>query len=312
MRILFAGTPELAVKSLEKLSSNNECFVLTAPDRIAGRGKKIVSPPVKKRAEELGLILLQPHRLGSEIRKKIRELNPDLLAVYAYGRLFGPKFIELFPLGGVNVHPSLLPRFRGPSPIPAAILSGDDMSGVTVQRIAMEMDAGNILFQEEIPLAGNETTVELTELASKTGADLLDKTVSGLKQGNIHDRPQDESKATYCRIVKKEDGNINWKLPAVFIERMIRAYTGWPGAYTLLRGRKLFILSGSVMDSAGNETLPAGTVIGIDKERGILIQTGDGILTVNRVQLQSKKPMDWKSFVNGVKELEGSMLGGEE
>jgi methionyl-tRNA formyltransferase len=311
MRILFAGTPEIAVKSLEKLASIHECTVLTAPDKISGRGKRVMASPVKLKAEELDLPVLQPDRLGSASRTAVMNYQPDLLAVFAYGKIFGPKFLSLFPKGGLNVHPSLLPKYRGPSPIPASILAGDTVTGVTVQRLSVGMDTGNVVLQKEIPLTGTETSSDLEKRSAELGADLLVEAAELLENGKAAEIPQDSAKATYCRIIKKKDGLIDWSLPAWYIERMVRAYSGWPGAYTFLDQKKLVVLSASVLPRE-EEGVKAGTITGIDKERGILVQTGDGMLAVDYLQLQSKKPMDFKSFVNGYRNLADSILGGNE
>lgn len=311
MRILFAGTPEIAVKSLEKLASRHECTVLTAPDKISGRGKNVQASPVKIKAEELNLPVIQPERLGSSAREAVMEYKPELLATFAYGKIFGPKFLSMFPGGGLNVHPSLLPKYRGPSPIPAAILAGETVTGVTVQRLAEGMDTGDIVLQKKIPLNGTETTPLLEEQSSIIGADLLSEAADLLEAGEIKETPQDPAMATFCRIINKKDGLIDWSLPAVYIERMVRAYLGWPGAYTFLGQKKLVVLSAGIFSGTG-EGIKEGTVAGIDKGSGILVQTGDGIIAVNYLQLQSKKPMDFMSFANGYRNLTGSILGGNE
>jgi len=319
MRVLFAGTPEMAVPTLQALADTVTLVgVLTAPDRSKGRGRRLVPSPVKAAAMERGLPVLQPPRLGAEAREAVRELEPELLVVVAYGRIFGPKFLSLFPRGGINLHPSLLPKYRGPSPIPAAILAGESRTGITVQRVAREMDSGDILRQEELPLGGSETTAGLTDYVAREGAKLVLATVRDLEEGRAAPSPQNHEEASYCGLISKQDGEIDWRRSAREIERMTRAYDPWPGAYTFFRGQRLTIWRAEVpppgtaaadVESAGAEDAGAGSVLGVDKARGILIQTCDGVLAVQRLQLQSRSATDWQSFLNGARDILNETLG---
>src|SRR6056297_216239 len=244
MKVLFAGTPEIAVPSLRALadSGHEVVGVLTAPDRPKGRGRTLHPSPVKDLALELGVPVLEPERLGAEARRQVAILGADVLACFAYGKIFGPRFLELFPRGGLNVHPSLLPRHRGPSPIPGAILAGDIETGVTVQELALEMDAGDIVAQESIPLTGTETTASLSGVVASLGGRLLVDVLDRLADGRVERRPQHHNEATFTRLVRKEDGEIDWSRPAVEIDRMVRAYTPWPHAFTSFRGERLVVL----------------------------------------------------------------------
>ncbi|NBC28576.1 MAG: methionyl-tRNA formyltransferase, partial [Spirochaetes bacterium] len=257
MRILFAGTPEMAVPSLRRLAADHNLVgVLTAPDRRKGRGRSFVPSPVKAAALDLNLEIVQPSRLNTEARELVSSLAPELLVVVAYGRIFGPKFLDLFDQGGINLHPSLLPRHRGPSPIPAAILAGDPETGITVQRLALEMDSGNILAQTRIPLDGTETTASLTERVASDGAELLSRAVEDLEAGRVEERVQDPDAASYCGLIAKNDGEIDWTQSAVQIERMSRAYNPWPGAFTFFKEQKLTLWKTAVYprsaDAAGD------------------------------------------------------------
>lgn len=312
MRIVFAGSPEIAVPSLVSVSSKFDVVgVLTNPDKVTGRGRKIVSNPVKAKALGLGLKIIEPSStLGSDVRSEIKELNPDILVVFAYGRIFGPKFLSLFPLGGVNVHPSLLPRYRGSSPILTAILNGDNETGITVQRINLEMDTGAILNQQSLHLSGKESTESLSDLASVKGSDLLIKTLGEIESGREIEREQGEHGISYCSRIVKEDGLIDWNLSAVEIDRKIRAYTPWPKAYTGFKEKNLMLLEGDVFTKETDLSGEPGRVLGFDKSDGILIQTGNGILAIRSLQLQSRKANDWKSFINGTQNFIGCVLGG--
>lgn len=311
MRILFAGSPEIALPSLRLLHENHHiCGVLTNPDRPAGRGRSLVATPVGGLAAELGLPVLKTNRLGSQIRAQVAELDPapELLVVVAFGRIFGPKFLALFPRGAVNLHPSLLPRYRGPSPIPAAILSGDSETGVTVQLLSLEMDSGDLLAQERVALDGSETTESLTPVLGELGAGLLERVVSDFDR--IEPRAQDPAQVSYCRLIAKDDGIIDWQRGAAEIDRMVRAYTPWPGTRTTYEGQPLHILAArAVGDRAEPEPAAAGAVVGVDKVEGILVQTGNGLLAVQRLKLQSKKALNWKDFLNGARGIVGSTLG---
>jgi methionyl-tRNA formyltransferase len=312
MRVLFAGTPDIAVPSLRALAASGHELVgvLTAVDRPRGRGRAVQCSPVKELALELGVPVLQPETLRSEARREVDALEPDLLACFAYGKIFGPRFLELFRLGGVNVHPSLLPRHRGPAPLPAAILAGDAQTGVTVQRLALEMDAGDILAQESFPLTGTETTASLGEAVAPLGGRLLVEVLDRFERGEIEPRPQDPSQATYTRLVQKEDGRIDWCSSAATIDRMVRAYSPWPKAFTTWRGERLNVLEAiCIPEPADSEAVP-GRVLRVDTSLGVLVETGNGLVALRKLQLQSRNPLDWRSFLNGVHDFLGAVLGG--
>jgi len=312
MRIVFAGSPEIAISSLVSLAMNFDISaVITNPDKITGRGRKIQYNPVKTKSLELGLNVLQPETLGKSVRDEITKLNPDLLVAFAYGKIFGPLFLSLFPMGGINVHPSLLPKYRGSSPILTAILNGDNKTGITIQRINLEMDTGSVLKQKIIMLNETETTESLSKIVSAKTPELLITCIKELESGLIQESPQDDSKASYCKKILKEDGLINWSKSALSIDRKIRAYTPWPKAYTFVKKKKLMLLKSTPKPTRSDLICEPGTVLGFDKDDGILIQTGDGILSVQSLQLQSKKANNWKSFINGMQNFTGSVLGGD-
>ncbi len=325
MKVLFAGSPALAVPSLRALARGEGGVelvgVLTNPDAEKGRGKRVDPSEVAAAAVSINeervasgldpLPILKPSRLGAEARSLIEPLGADLLVVVAYGRIFGPKFLDLFPLGGINFHPSDLPKYRGATPMPAAILARDEATAFSVQRLALKMDAGDILLKEQIPLDGSVTTESLSALAASRGAFLLCEALRLIGEGTASGIPQDENLATYCSVIRKEDGLVDWDLSVMEIDARIRAYYPWPLAHTLSRGTRLNILAasphlGSSFDGTGSEP---GTVLGIDKRAGILVQTGEGILALTRLQYETKKPLDWKSFLNGARDLVGSRLG---
>ncbi|MDR3131227.1 MAG: methionyl-tRNA formyltransferase [Treponema sp.] len=331
LRVLFAGSPEIAVPALRVLASpgmEDVCELagaLTNPDAPKGRRCSLEPTPAGAEAAALsaallergksGLALLKPERLGAAAREAAAALKPDLLVCFAYGRIFGPKFLEIFPLGGINIHPSLLPKYRGPTPIQAAILNRDAETGVSIQRIALEMDAGDILAQERFPLTGRETAASLSGIAAQKGAEMLAAIVRKLaaSSGGIAGTHQNPGEAVYCRLLKKEDGRIDWKAGALEIDARIRAFNPWPLCMTFHGKTELYILEGRPLEEGGTpcateSCAPPGTALGAGKGRGILIQTGNGIYAVQRLQYRAKKALDWRSFLNGAPGFLGSRL----
>ena len=315
MRILFAGTPALAVPSLEKAAHAHEVVaVLTSPDQPSGRGRATACPPVKEAASRLGLRVVQPQKLDAAFLEEVRALAPDLLVVAAFGKIFRKSLLDLFPLGGINVHPSLLPRHRGPSPISAAILAGDRETGVTIQKIALKFDTGDIYAQEPYPLKGDETTGTLTAALAALGAQVLEAVLAGLAAGRPPSaRAQDEAVATYSHTIAKEDGVIRWEEPAVVIERKVRAFDPWPRASTRRGVETILVLKSHVYPATLGQDqdrpeMPGG-VLGADGDHGLLVRTGAGILAIERLQRQFRKPTDWRSFLNGQPDIVGARLG---
>ncbi len=306
MKILFAATPEIAVPCLGPLSQNAEVEVLTNLDAPAGRSGQLRASPVKVAALELGLKVHQPSRLDAEFRASLKGF--DLLVSFAYGKIFGPRFLELFPWGGLNVHPSLLPRWRGASPLTAAILAGDLETGICVQTLALGMDEGDLVGCLKRPLEGTETTESLTEWASKAAPGLLLTAVARLASGERQFTPQ-QGEAVYCQKISKEDGLIDWKKSAHELEAQVRAFTPWPASWTFWRGQTLTLRQVRVLD--GEKTADPGRVLALDKSEGILVQTGSGLLALRELQLAGKKTLDFRSFANGTRDFVGSLLGEE-
>lgn len=320
MRILFAASPAIAVPCLELLLRDDPDWelvgLLTNPPASRGRHGKLV--PSDTAAALLSrsdlspvrsVPILSPDTLDAAAREAVAALKPDLLLSFAFGKIFGPRFMALFPLGGINVHPSLLPRWRGATPIPAAILAGDRETGISIQTIAPQMDSGDILAQSRFPLDGTETTASLSTRVATEAPALLETVLHRYARGERNGSPQEESSVTLCPLVSKDDGLIDWHRPACQIGAMVRAYDPWPVAHTFWDGQGLSILAADPATATGEAPAPAGTVVGIDKRRGILVQTGDGVLCVRRLQLAARKALDWQSFINGTRGFVGSRLG---
>lgn len=324
LRVLFAGTPECAVPSLESVArSHSVVAVLTNPATMQGRSRKITASPIAREVERLineGILahdipVFTPEKITDAVREAIAATKPDIMVCFAFGKIFGPKTLALFPKGAINVHPSLLPRWRGCAPIPAAILAKDSITGITVQKMALEMDAGDILLSHTIELDGSETTDSLLEKSSHIGAKMVVQVLDGLEKNTLKPTPQDHTKATFSSMLCKEDGEISWTDTAQEIDAQIRAFTSWPGAWTKTTDNTLLILKahpykGESFREKTNATNKAtGTVLGLDKKEGILVQTGEGILAIETLQWRAKKPLDWKSFLNGTRDFIGTVLG---
>jgi methionyl-tRNA formyltransferase len=282
--------------------------LLTKADTPKGRSGKPEPTECAMAAAAQSIPLLKPEKLDSAAREQAATLNADLLVSFAYGKIFGPQFLALFPLGGINIHPSLLPQYRGPTPIPAAILNRETVTGITIQRLAAEMDSGDILIQETAPLNGRETTAGLSDIMAKKAAQLLPAALRGIAAGTLRATPQDHAAATYCSLIKKEDGLIDWNRSATEIDAQIRAFDPWPLSWTTHGELQLFVLKAEALKANNAPALP-GQVLGKDKEKGILIQTGNGILAVSELQYRTKKALNWKDFLNGARNFMDAKLG---
>jgi methionyl-tRNA formyltransferase len=308
MRIVFMGTPEVAVFSLERLLQGPDPVIgaVTQPDRPSGRGQKTVPSPVRKAGESHGVPVLTPEKVRDpSFLDVLKKWAPDLIVVVAYGRILPRQILELAPHGCLNVHYSLLPKYRGAAPVAWAIIGGEKQSGVTTMRLVEKMDAGPIFLQRAIPLAEDETRISLQAKLAPLGAELLVETIAGLKDGTITPREQNESEVSYAPILKKEDGLIDWKLPAAALERRVRGLAPWPSAFTYLAGNLLKIHRVRVIEMA-TEAAP-GEVVKADKE-GLWIATGNGVLSLEQVQLENKKRMAAGEFLNGTRVEKGARL----
>jgi len=312
MRILFAASPAIALPSLEALYNIEGIELagaLTNPDTPKGRhGSQNIPTEVGSAVRDLTPVL-KPEKLDALAREQVSALNCDLLVSFAYGKIFGPKFLALFPLGGINIHPSLLPKYRGPTPIQSAIINRDNVTGITIQKLALQMDKGAILAQEKLHLTGKETTGTLSEVVAEKAALMLPHALKQIADGTSCAKEQNESEAVYCSLINKEDGIIDWKSGVQEIEAKIRAFDPAPLCRTVHKGRELIILKADIFETGGKIQNNPGKVLGIDKNHGILIQTGEGILALTQLQYQAKKALFWRDFLNGARDFSGSQLG---
>ncbi len=308
-RLVLMGSPAFALPTFQALAEEHEiAAVFTQPDKPAGRGLRPTPPPVKIWAEAQGFPVFQPRSLrrDPEAVARLRDLRPDVIVVVAYGLILPPEVLQLPPYGCLNLHASLLPRYRGPAPIQAAILNGDPETGVTVMLMTEEVDAGPILAMEREPIYPEDTAETLGERLAQRGARLMREILPRWLAGEITPQPQDPSQATYCLRITKADGEIDWRRPAVEIERRIRAFTPWPGTYTFWKGRLLKIGRARVrLDLQA----PPGRVIPVD--RGAAVGTGEGTLMLLEVQPEGKRMMPIEAFLNGHPDFLGATLGRE-
>lgn len=310
MKILFAGTPAIAVPTLRAIASVYPVSaVLTNPDRPAGRKHTPEPSPVKSCALELGIEVFQPEKLDAEFTETLLNKGFDTLITFAFGKIFKENFLSIFTGGAFNIHPSLLPLHRGAAPINAAILNGDTETGISIQKMALKMDSGDIVMQTKFPLSGTETGISLTADVAEKCAALISDFMKNLTSGTLTATPQNDAKATYCSMISKEDGRIDWKESASLIERKIRAYQPWPLCYTTAGDRTIAITQASIYTGGEFADTVCGTVLGVDKKHGIVVRTGDGMLAIQRLKPQTKNEMDFKSFLNGAKNFIGTVLG---
>lgn len=307
MRIVFMGTPEFAVPSFKALlESQDEVAALVAqPDKPKGRGLKPAPPPTKIVAEQFGIPVLQPSGIRTEeFLKELAALKPDLICVAAYGKILPKAVLELPRFGCLNVHASLLPKYRGAAPVNWAIARGEKVTGITIMQMDEGMDTGDILLTREMPIDYDDTGETLTEKLSLAGAELFLQAIAELKKGYLHPLKQDEAAATYAPMLKKEDGRIDWSKPAGEIRNQIRGMIPWPGAYTFSNGKMIKIYKAAVAEGEGKQ----GEVI--DAPQGVLrVMTGEGALDIIELQLEGGKRLDAKAFLSGRRIEPGAVLG---
>ncbi|HEY6250739.1 MAG TPA: methionyl-tRNA formyltransferase [Candidatus Angelobacter sp.] len=310
MKLVFCGTPQFAVPSLEKLMAGgfDLRLVVSQPDRLQGRGMQLAAPPVKQSALKLGLPVVQPEKIrkNEEFQKQLAEIAPDGIIVVGYGRIVPPWMLQLPPLGNINVHGSLLPKYRGAAPIQWAIANGEMVTGVTTMRLDEGLDTGDILLQRKMEILPQDTAITLAPRLAAQGADLLLETLYGIDQGSVTGIAQNHSQATLAPILKKEDGLVDFNRSATEIHNRLRGFQPWPGAYTMFRNKNLKIidarLSPELLSLATGELRIQG-----DK---LFVGCGEGT-TLELIQLQpeGKKAITVKEFMSGYRPGQGEKLG---
>jgi len=299
-KIVFMGTPDFAVPSLQALIRHNYhvAFVVTQPDRPKGRGRKLAPPPVKLAALEWGLKVLQPEKVSSkEFCSQVAEVKPDLLVVVAFGQLLKKSLLEIPKWGAINIHASLLPKYRGAAPIQWAILNDEKITGLTSMKIDEGMDTGPILIQQEVEVSDNETAGQLHDRLAPLAGDLLIKTLDRLIKGEIEPREQDHSKATYAPMLDKSQAKVDWSRPANKVAAQIRAFDPWPGAWTKIDNSRVKLFSAFVVDETRTTKNP-GRVVGLEEDF-IKVETGAGLVGIGELQAPGRKRLRAGEFVRG-------------
>ena len=295
-RVIFMGTPDFAVPCLARLTEIADVVaVITQPDRPKGRGQKLLPPPVKAFAQEHGIAVYQPVRVKApDFVDVLRGLAPDLIVVVAFGQILSKEILSLPPLGCINVHASLLPRYRGAAPMQWAIVRGEKETGVTTMFMDEGLDTGDMLVRETLPITQAMTAAELHDAMMKLGADVLEKTLFSLSEGTLKRTPQDDALSTYAPLLDKEVGRIDWKKSAQEIHDLVRGLNSWPGAYTMLEGQKFKIWRTRLAEG----TAEPGEIVSVTKQ-GLLVGTGEGMLEILELQAPSKKKMAAGDYVRG-------------
>ncbi len=314
MRVIFMGTPEFAVPCLEHLILNqyHVVAVYTKPDKPVGRGRSLAFPPVKREALTWKLPVVQPVSLRkAEVVEQLASFHPDIIVVAAFGQTLPKSVMDIAKYGCINIHPSLLPRFRGASPVAAAILAGDDFTGVSIMMMDTGLDTGPILVKAQISISWFDTTGSLTAKISQVAARVIQDVLPCWLRGGLIPQPQNEAEATYSSPITKEEGEIDWNLPTIDIWRRVRAFHPWPGCYTRWQGRQLKIIEAVPLTQEG--TLNAGQVVALtpnsrESEAAFGIGTGDGILGVLKVQVEGKRAISAAEFLRGQRQFIGVIL----
>ncbi len=313
MRVIFMGSPEFSVPPLEQLILNQYpvAAVYTQPDRAAGRGRALMPSPVKRTAAAWKLPVVQPTSLKSpEALEELAGFRPDVIVVAAFGQILPRPVLSLPRYGCLNVHPSLLPRFRGASPVAAAILAGDLFTGVSIMLLDEGLDTGPLLARAQVPIAAQDTAGSLSAKLSRVGAQLLLEVLPRWLGGELTPRPQDEAQASYAGPISKQAGEIDWKLGARDVWRRVRAYQPWPGAYTRWQGRRLGILEAVPLSREG--AAPAGRVVALaggGEAPPFGVATGQGVLGILRLRLEGKRAVGAAEFLHGQRDFIGAQLG---
>jgi len=308
MNLVFCGTPRFAVPTLEKLveAGFTVRLVVTQPDKPSGRGMQLAASPVKQSASRLGIPITQPEKIkkNEEFREQLAGIAPEAIVVVGYGRIIPQWMIDLPPLGNINLHASLLPKYRGAAPIQWAIAIGETVTGVTTMRIDAGLDTGDILLQKELPIGPNDTAETIAPTMAAIGADLMVETLRGLKNGTVQPRPQDNSNSSVAPILNREDGLIDFNRSAVEILNRLRGFRPWPGAFTTFRGKQLHVWVGTPVSSS----VPPGE-IRVEADR-LIVGCGSGTaLELLEVQLEGKKRMAARDFVHGHQPKAGERMG---
>ena len=309
MKVVFMGTPDFAVGPLKAIweAGYEICAVVTQPDKPKGRSKELQMSPVKEYALEKGIEVFQPVRIRKpEAVEKLASWNADIFVVAAFGQILSQEILDMPKFGCINIHASLLPKYRGAAPIQWSIINGDSVTGVTIQQMNIGVDTGDILFTEEVAIDPVDTYASLYDKLEKTGAQMIVPALEAIEKGEVNPVPQNEEESSHVSMIDKAMGKIDFSRPACETERLIRGLNPWPSAYTSYKGKTLKIWEAFLADEAAEGE--SGSVKRVEKD-AIYVNTGDGVLKVTQLQLEGKKRMQVKDFLLGCKVEKGEMLG---
>ncbi|MCI8722128.1 MAG: methionyl-tRNA formyltransferase [Ruminococcus sp.] len=313
MKVLFMGTPDFSVGTLEALADagHEVCLAVTQPDKPKGRGKEMQFPPVKEAAMRRGIPVFQPKRVRTpESVEYLKSFQADVCVVVAFGQILTKELLDMTPFGCINVHASLLPKYRGAAPIQWAILRGEEVTGVTTMQMDEGIDTGDMLLKTEVPITPEETGESLHDKLAAAGAQLAVRTLEELEAGTLRPIKQGESPTPYAKMLDKKMGSIDWSRPAAEIERLVRGLNSWPSAYTHWNGKVMKIWKTGVKSAQSGDTTQQaapGTILEVEKD-SFSVQTGDGVLVVQEVQLPGKKHMEVQAFLRGNTVVPGTVL----
>ena len=313
MKVLFMGTPDFSVGTLEALADagHEVCLAVTQPDKPKGRGKEMQFPPVKEAAMRRGIPVFQPKRVRTpESVEYLKSFQADVCVVVAFGQILTKELLDMTPFGCINVHASLLPKYRGAAPIQWAILRGEEVTGVTTMQMDEGIDTGDMLLKTEVPITPEETGESLHDKLAAAGAQLAVRTLEELEAGTLRPIKQGESPSPYAKMLDKKMGSIDWSRPAAEIERLVRGLNSWPSAYTHWNGKVMKIWKTGVKSAQSGDTTQQaapGTILEVEKD-SFSVQTGDGVLVVQEVQLPGKKHMEVQAFLRGNTVVPGTVL----
>ncbi len=307
MKIVYMGTPDFAVGALKALieAGHEICAVVTQPDRQKGRGKEMAPSPVKECAMEYGIPVLTPVKIKeAEAIEELKRYPADIFVVAAFGQILSEEILNMPKYGCVNIHASLLPKYRGAAPIQWSIIDGEKETGVTIMQMDKGLDTGDILFQTKVPIAKEETGASLFDKLAKAGAELIVEALAKIEKGEVHPAKQDDNNSCYAKMLSKSVGKIDWNKSAVEIERLVRGLNSWPSAYTEYKGKQLKIWKAEVMPHVEGKP---GSIAKVTKD-AVIVCTKDGALSLLEIQLEGKKRMSTKEFLLGRTFAEGEIL----
>ncbi|WNY64637.1 methionyl-tRNA formyltransferase [Borreliella carolinensis] len=312
MKIFFVSSSSIALEVFKEIVKCYEVVgVLTLPDKPKGRGQKLSQNVIKVEAIARNIKVLDPLILDDNVLNLVKDLNPDLMLVFSYGKIFKKEFLNLFPKGCVNVHPSLLPKYRGVSPIQSAILNGDCVSGITIQRMALEMDSGNILVQKNFKIRSYDTSRDISKLVSSLSPSLVLEALEKISKGFLG-IPQKSNEATFCSFFKKESGFIDFNLSAFEIKNKINACNPWPLVRARLNDSDIIFHRADFLEVDLYKERKVGEIVDFNPKKGLFVNTGKGILLLLEVQRAGRKVLDFKSFYNGSRQLIGQVFSSIE